>query len=172
MTLIIAFMINLLFEIIASQINIFKVDSYLYYANILRYLFIITLGLWIFDKEPLKGIDSFKIPKVIYFCALLSFLYLLCFSIFNLEFIFFNQFLDSKFSLFGAHMFLIAFYPLIIYIIAFKILPSSSNNIIIKFIGFLGNASYHIFLFQTLFFGFIGNPYNLIIKSKMITIIF
>jgi peptidoglycan/LPS O-acetylase OafA/YrhL len=58
----------------------------------------------------------------------------------------------------GSYLFIMAYYPLAIYMLEFKFLPSSSNNRVVNLLQYLGKASYQVFLIQILFFAFLYNP--------------
>ncbi|MBI5680673.1 MAG: acyltransferase family protein [Methanobacterium sp.] len=169
--LIVAFLINFAFEIIATFFPVFQGNSYEYRASIFRYLFMIALGLWIMDKmDDISIIDFFSKYKWIAIGVILSFVYLVMRSVYNW---YVPYFLPSWQS---VNMFS-AFYPLIICILGFIYLPSESSNKIINFIGTIGKASYHIFLVQIIYFAsgftiisFIIPP-NLYVTYSLFTII-
>jgi peptidoglycan/LPS O-acetylase OafA/YrhL len=168
LTLLFAFLISFVFELFSSNLNAFNSDSYLYYANILRYLFLITLGLWVFEGfEPKKRIRSSRESYLVMVGLAISILYLMAFSVFHWEFPFFNNFWGTEYPTLGSYVFLMAFYPLAIYMLAYRILPSNSHNKLVRSIQYLGKASYHIFLVQILFFAVLYNPYSIILRHEL-----
>lgn len=163
LTLISTFAISLVFEIVSSYVGLLNADAYIYYANILRYLFVITLGLWVLEAfEPSKSIRSSRESAIILAGVVVSVIYLVAFGIFHWEVPFFNTFWGTEYPTLGSYVVLAVFYPLALYMLAYKILPSTSENRIVKFIAYVGKASYHVFLVQIMFFAVFYNPYSLI----------
>lgn len=154
LTLISCFVINFIFEIAASMIPFLSNNSYLYAASILRYLFLIVLGLW--------ASDNFKLDKIIHnkyiiIGLLIGIFYIFINSLFSLNFPCFQPY-------WGIQNILSSFYPFIICILGIKYFPNNSINKTVNFVGYIGKASYHIFLMQILFFGLF---WLLIIKLNM-----
>jgi hypothetical protein len=168
LTLIATFVISFLFEVTSSYIGALNSDAYIYYANILRYLFVITLGLWVLEAfEPNKRIRSTLETVIILIGVAVSVIYLIAFGIFHWEFALFNNFWGTEYPTLGSYVVIASFYPLALYMLAYKILPSASNNRIVKFIAYTGKASYHVFLVQILFFAVFYNPYATISQSGL-----
>lgn len=166
LTLIATFAISFLFEVASSYIGVLNSDAYLYYANILRYLFMITLGLWVLEAfEPNKRIRSTLETVIILIGVAVSVIYLVAFGIFHWEFALFNNFWGTEYPTLGSYVVIASFYPLALYMLAYKFLPSKSSNKIVKFIAYTGKASYHVFLVQILFFAVFYNPYATISQS-------
>lgn len=143
--LLISFLITFLFEILAYQTQIVVTDPYLYNSCIIRYLFVISLGLW-----TVKHVDFSKITSniLLLICILFSTVYLVIYSCYGWGFPYFS-------NGWGAQNVLTSFYPLLIFLVGMRFLPQKSNNIILNFVGLIGKASYHIFLLQILFFGLV-----------------
>lgn len=168
-TLIGTFALSFIFELISAKLSILNANSYLYYANILRYLFLITLGLWVIEGfEPHKRFRSRQESLIVLMGLVVSTVYLLAFSFFHWQFPYFNNFWGTEYPTLGSYLFIMAFYPLAIYMLEFKFLPSSSNNRVVKFIQYLGKASYHVFLIQILFFAVLYNPYGFILRHGLL----
>jgi peptidoglycan/LPS O-acetylase OafA/YrhL len=168
LTLIATFVISLLFELISPYISALNADAYIYYANILRYLFVITLGLWVLEAfEPTKRIRSNLESVIVLIGLVVGVIYMVAFGIFHWEVPFFNTFWGTEYPTLGSYVVIVAFYPLVLYMLAYRILPSNSENKIIKFIAYVGKASYHVFLVQILFFAVFYNPYATISQSGL-----
>lgn len=168
LTLIATFAISLLFELISPYISALNADAYIYYANILRYLFVITLGLWVLEAfEPTKRIRSNLESFIVLIGLVVGVIYMVAFGIFHWEVPFFNTFWGTEYPTLGSYVVIVAFYPLVLYMLAYRILPSNSENKIIKFIAYVGKASYHVFLVQILFFAVFYNPYATISQSGL-----
>lgn len=162
LTLIASFAISFLFEVVSPYVGALNSDVYLYYANILRYLFVITLGLWVLEGfEPSKRIRSTRESAIVLIGLAVGVIYLVAFGIFHWEVPFFNNFWGIEYPTLGSYVVLVAFYPLALYMLAYKFLPSTSGNKIVKYIAYFGKASYHIFLVQILFFAVFYNPYSI-----------
>ncbi len=142
--LIMSLILNFAFEITASKISIFN-GSYLYSACILRYIFLITLGMWLVDKYEHGNLKSFVSEKIIILGLILSITYIMGVSVFSWNFMYFQKAWQPQ-------TVLSFFYPLILCAIGIKYLPSIPN-IFWNILGVIGKASYHIFLVQILFFG-------------------
>ncbi|MHC1681701.1 MAG: acyltransferase family protein [Clostridiaceae bacterium] len=145
--LLLMFLINLTFELISPHILFFKTNIYYYNSSIFRYLFAIALGIWIGNKKTYSKNEKLFISLGFIF----STVYLILSVFFNFKFIYFIP-------VWRTQNLLSFFYPLIIVLLGIKFLPPKSNNILAKLLAFLGKASYHIFLFQILFFSLIA-PY-------------
>lgn len=142
LTLISSFIISFLFEISALHFSLLMNDSYLYKANIFRFLFVITLGLWSIENIDFKKIFS---NKLLILGSLFSISYILFYSFFNWNVPFFGGY-------WATQNVLSFFYPLLIFVVGMKLLPTISKNKLLNFIGTIGKASYHIFLLQIVFF--------------------
>ena len=142
--LISSFILSFAFELIAFQVPILDNSFYWYKACILRYLFLIVLGMWMVDNFEPGNLKSLIIKKSLLTGLILSTVYIIGVSIFLLEFPYFQ-------SPWQPQTILSFFYPLILCAIGIRYLPSSSNHIWNGF-RLIGKASYHIFLIQILFF--------------------
>lgn len=142
--LISSFILSFAFEIISFQVPILDNSFYWYKACILRYLFLIVLGMWLVDNFEPENLKSLIIKKPVLAGLILSTIYIIGVSIFLWEFPYFQ-------SSWQPQTILSFFYPLILCAIGIRYLPSSSNRILNGF-RLIGKASYHIFLIQILFF--------------------
>lgn len=140
LTLFSCFLINLTFELVSKQY--ISIGSYVYGASILRYLFLICLGIMLIN---INNKSMFK-NKLIVTGFVLSMIYLV------ISF-FLGWFSNYFISTYQYTTLLTAFYPLMLVIIGLKYLPHRSNFILTKLLALIGKASYHIFLVQILFFG-------------------
>lgn len=159
--LVMAFIINLFFELIVVYFPIFYNDAYIYKACILRYLFTIALGLWVSDKLTTMSIkELFSTYKFILVGLGLSIIVIAEYAILGVLFPFLASWQPQNL--------LSAFYPFVIMILLYHILPSETNNKIVKFGGSLGKASYHIiFLMQILYFSLGYTGVKLILTTKL-----
>ncbi|MGB9979489.1 acyltransferase family protein [Methanobacterium sp.] len=142
--LIAAFILNFAFEILAFQIPALGNNSYWYRACILRYLFLITLGMWLVDNFEPSHLKSMIKRKSLLIGLVVSISYIISVSIFSLKFPYFQ-------SSWQPQTVLSFFYPLVLCALGIKYLPSVPNRIWNSF-KLVGRASYHIFLIQMLFF--------------------
>lgn len=142
--LITGFILNFAFEILATQAPVLSNNSYWYRACILRYLFLITLGMWLADNFEPKHLKALIKRKNLLFGLIISIAYIVGVSIFSLKFPYFQ-------STWQPQTVLSFFYPLILCALGIKYLPSISNPFWNCF-RVVGKASYHIFLVQMLFF--------------------
>ena len=142
--LITGFILNFVFEILSTQISFLSDNSYWYRACILRYLFLIILGMWLVDNFESANLKSLIKKKNVLTGLIVSIVYITGVSIFSWKFPYFQ-------SSWQPQTILSFFYPLIICAIGIRYLPSVPNNIW-NCIGLIGKASYHIFLIQILFF--------------------
>lgn len=139
--LLICFILDFSFQLTAPYISIFVDTPYLYSANIFRYLSAIALGLWISNNFSVSA----KRNRFILFGSILSMTYLFAYNISSYQFPYFLHNWKTQ-------NILSFFYPSLLVMIGMKILPTVSKNRILIFLGFIGKASYHIFLFQILYF--------------------
>lgn len=148
LTIIFSFIVNIIFEIIAANFLLSSFGLEFYTSCVLRYIFLITLGLWLLDNFNPEQINDFFHKKIVIVGSIISILYLTLSTFFTYRFPTF-LFLSSNW---GSQNILSFFYPLVLFAIGFKVLPSNIKNKIINFTALIGKASYHIFLFQILFF--------------------
>lgn len=127
---------HLIFGIIGSNnaINFF-------YCNILLYLGSIGMGLWLSNNQELKD----KQNKFILILLPLSIIYFIEYTFFGF----------SKYLFLGDFNLLTVPYAAFIVLIALKYLPETPQSKLSKFIEQLGNSTYHILLFQILYFSII-----------------
>lgn len=142
--LITSFILNLAFEILATQTPILNNNTYWYKACILRYLFLITLGMWFVNNFELTALKSFIRTKVLLIGLTVSIAYMIGVSVFSWNFPYFQ-------TPWQPQVILSFFYPLILCAIGITCLPSIPNHIW-NGLSLIGKASYHIFLIQIIFF--------------------
>lgn len=143
--LILSFVLSFVFEVLANQIPVLKNNPYLYSACSLRYLFIMALGVWTVDNFDTNNLRALLKRKFILMGLSVSVVYMMAVSVFNWNFIYFQ-------SVWQPQNVLSFFYPLTLCLIGLRYLPSVAGKIY-GLIGFIGRASYHIFLVQIIFFG-------------------
>lgn len=142
--IVLAFLLDLAFQLTAPYITAFENDYYLYHANILRYLSAIALGMWISNNH---GLFSRK-NRFILAGSVMSFLYLVsvAFFSFRLPFIAYD-------GMWIAQNVVSFFYPAAIVLIILRIFPRIQKVPLRQFICLSGKASYHIYLTQLLVLG-------------------
>ncbi len=124
--LISSFVLSFTFELIATQIPILDNSFYWYKACILRYLFLIVLGMWLVDNFESINLKSLITKKSVLAGLILSTVYIIGVSIFLWEFPYFQ-------SPWQPQTILSFFYPLVLCAIGIRFLPSSSSNYILNF---------------------------------------
>ena len=146
--LVLSFIINLLFD---SMVYIQSLHGYnvsYHFSCILGYIFLPALGLWIserldFHNPRFKTI--FDTNKNILILGLIISLGSLIF------FVLFEGLIPQMVPGVFVRLFT-SFYPLFLFVVGMKYLPSISNNRIAGFLSLIGKASYHIFLIQIVLF--------------------
>jgi hypothetical protein len=142
-------LINLGFETIASRLLFFEARPHAYSACVFRYFAHLGVGIWL-SLYP----DIFhRRNHFIFWAAPVSIAYLGWISISGHPLPFFRP-------EWQPHNFLAVFYPAVLILAGMKWLPSASANLFLRFIARCGIASYHIFLFQMLWFGFGGGAHS------------
>lgn len=146
------FAIDIIFQISAPHIQIFKSDLYLYSACIFRYFSALALGFYIAKEFLRTGHIDLKGSNNRFI--------LLLFPV-SVAYLVMWRFTQQPFPLFldvwGEQNVFSFFYPLMLVILAFNNWQRIHleehrrlNSALVK----IGEASYHIFLVQMLFFGF------------------
>lgn len=165
LTLIILFLIDLLFELVAPHISIFIDEPYLYSACIFRYFSAIGLGLYV--SNDLIESKKLNVMKKKYIFILMGFPI-------SVIYIFMVSFTQQPFPLFfdlwNSQNIIAVFYPLMLIIVMFNLFPEKAKNIIYKLLSMIGKASYHIYLVQILFFGFGFSFMKIVNKNNFIII--
>ena len=162
--LLIMFFLNILIEFIALN-NAFLNNSFNHSANILRFVFLIALGMYLYSNED-------KNEKLFKLLSLFSFFYLLIWGIlkFDTPFVVNSKSWQNYFSYLYTYIFVYYF---------FKILENYKERIQILIL--IGKASWHIFLIQVAYFGmdlkriffeFISSYISNYMLNGLITIIF
>ncbi|MFH2106591.1 MAG: acyltransferase family protein [Candidatus Micrarchaeota archaeon] len=134
----IAFILNLGFEIIAPNLQMINENPKIYAEIILRYLFIISLGMFVAEDRDIFS----KKNRFILLGFAISVLYLVASSSSSG---FFKDAWKSQ-DLFAG------FYPLMIVLLSIRYLPKDLSRIYSKILSMIGKASYHIYIMQILFF--------------------
>jgi peptidoglycan/LPS O-acetylase OafA/YrhL len=148
--IVILFAIDIAFQLLAPHIPVFESDPYLYSACILRYFSALGLGFYVAREFLNKGRIELADNRFILVLLPVSVVYL-----------FIGRWVLQPFPLFldawGTQNVISFFYPLMLIILAFN----NWQRIHLDRYGRLsrawlkiGEASYHIFLVQMLFFGF------------------
>jgi peptidoglycan/LPS O-acetylase OafA/YrhL len=143
--LVLTFILSFVFELAAHQIPIFGTDSYVYKACILRYIFVIALGMYAVDKLNTHNLNFLIKNKLFWIGLVVSVSYMLLVSVFGWKISYFN-------SSWQPQIFLSFFYTLFLCALGLRYLPSISTKFS-RNIALIGKASYHIFLVQIILFG-------------------
>jgi hypothetical protein len=142
------------FLLISQQIAYFDKDRYLYDAAFFRYLSAIALGLWL--SVFVSG-DSRRGTWLVAILGLASALYL-----------YFHQYQGISLPYirpeWQAQLFLTFPYATGLVFLFILIFPHQSGNKILGAMALLGQASYHIFLVQVLYFGLITDDSNVLLN--------
>lgn len=162
--LIILFLCDIIFQLISPFILIFNEIPYLYSACILRYFSAISLGLYIHDELlNYSYIDIYSKRN----------LFILLYLPISIVYLFLSNFIGQPFPLFsdkwGFQNVISFFYPLILVIIVLNIRAFKFENdrIFFKIFILIGQASYHIFLIQMIFFSFNLSFVNLFLNLNI-----
>ena len=136
-----SFILNFVGEVL---INYIVQDNYIYSACIVRYLFLIYLGFYLYDTIIQNNFEtsSRKIKFFLIVGFILSLLYLIIEKYWKIPI--FNQ-------RWSKQLFLGNFYPIGLVYLMMRYLPEKTGKL-----DKIGKASYHIFLIQILYF--IYNP--------------
>lgn len=154
-----SFIFNFVFEILSIQTPFLSNNSYVYKSCILRYLFLLVLGMWMVDNFEPESVKSVIKNKMVLIGSVMSFIYILLVSAFSWYFPYFQ-------TPWQPQTILSFFYPLILCVFGLKYLPSAGNSFW-NIISLIGKASYHIFLLQIIFFGAGFSVTSLIANSGM-----
>lgn len=142
------------FQLIAAQMSYFEQDSYLYDAAFFRYLSAIVLGLWtarMIEKPFLQYgwlLVALGIASGLY-------LYLLQYQQWRL--LPFREAWQSQVLLTFPYAALMVYLGL-------KAFPQQSDFFAWRVLAFVGQASYHIFLVQVLYFGLVQDDSNILLN--------
>jgi peptidoglycan/LPS O-acetylase OafA/YrhL len=151
LTIVMCFVVNLAFEL--SALFVFASGAeYLYKANILRYLSAIALGLWISDDFDLFSTRN----RFILLGAPVSIAYLLLSDIVAFPnaagtYTTINPWFLPEWYTQNMVSF---FYPTLLVLIGIRYLPVTTKNPAASMLAHCGKLSYHIFLFQIVYFAF------------------
>lgn len=145
-TTLILLLAEVTFLLISYQIGYFNQDRYLYDAAFFRYLTAIALGFWL-SVIILKGTRSGWLLGIA--------------GIGSAVYLYFNQYQGIRLPgirpEWQAQLFLTFPYATLLIFLFVLILPQRSDNKALVAMAKLGQASYHIFLVQVLYFGLITN---------------
>ena len=154
LTIILSFIISIMFQILCNSLfdfsNVSFKISVLYQGCILRFLPCFTLGIFIsenYQKEKLKLF--IKQNRFILIGIIISIFFTIFHLIKEIKILYIRIFYDI----------LTVFYPLLIILLIIEYFPNSKEN---RLIILISKASYHIFLFQIIYFSF---RFNLTIEN-------
>lgn len=168
-TVLLAYILNLGFELIAPHIGVLNTQTYLYSANIFRYIFVIAFGLFISEeylsKKKANLLSYRNYAVLLLFPLSVFYLYLGHYS--------WQPFSFLKYD-WGTHNIIAFPYVIVLTVLLLNIDYKKYLDIrTIGFIAIIGQASYHIYLIQMLFFGFrvFGNIQTGILQIIMLNLI-
>lgn len=151
-------LLEVLFLLVSKHYNLFddKESEYLYSAALPRYFSALALGLWL--AKAIKQRLKFSWLAVFLGAGTFSilYLYLIIYGGLHIPLIYESWDMQNVFS-FG--------YPALLILSTVYVLPASSDNIILRGVAYLGQASYHIFLVQVLYFGLTTEHSNLLFNE-------
>ncbi|GHA59022.1 acyltransferase family protein [Pontibacter akesuensis] len=136
--------LEVLFQLLATQVAYFDKENYLYDAAFPRYFSAIAFGLWLAYSPGAKKQWPFALPLVILGVIAAGFLWLVVYQGLKVDFL--------RPEWFTQHLLTFGYAAFWVWL-GLRLLPSSSNVIFLKLLATLGKASYHIFLVQVLYFG-------------------
>lgn len=112
-----------------------------FYCNLLLYSFSIGVGLWLTRNHKLNAKEN----RFILILLPISILYFIEYTIFGF----------SKYFIIGDYNFLTVPFSAFIFMLTMKYIPKNPQNKLAKLISRIGKSTYHIFLFQILYFSII-----------------
>lgn len=140
--LVLSFIISLLFELLANQLHM-NGETYIYNACVLRYLFVIALGIYAADALKTTNLSFFKKNKIWVFIVI------------SIAYMFWVSALGNHLTIIPEYwqpmIFLSFFYTFFLCALGLRYLPKNSNKFIDK-VSLMGKASYHIYLVQIVAF--------------------
>ncbi|MBZ9688903.1 acyltransferase family protein [Clostridium estertheticum] len=137
--LISSFIINMGFELFSYYANI---SNSIYRVVAIRYLFIVALGVYL-------ALYEIKNRKILFVGALFSLIYITSINYFGLNLPVFHAWKSQN-----APSFV---WPFVLVLVGLNKLPAYSRTFIGLVLAKIGQRSYHIFLFQSVFFIFLPN---------------
>lgn len=140
------------FQLLANQLTYFDQDRYLYDASFLRYLSAVVLGLWL---ARLVGIAPAWQNIIVAVAGLTSavYLYLLGYQ---------GVALPPFRPEWQLQVFLTFPYAALLVLLGMLLFPHNSRRLWARGLALVGQASYHIFLAQVLYFGLVRDDSNLL----------
>lgn len=144
--------LEVVFLLISADLQLFTRNNYLYSAAFPRYFSAIAFGL-VLSKLIFRQARATKII-LITSLAIISCVYLL-------EMLYGDLDIPQIKPEWEAQNVLTFSYAAFIVLVLFKILPDQSDNGVLKFLAAMGQASYHIFLLQIVYFGLINQNNHL-----------
>ncbi|MEJ8802317.1 acyltransferase family protein [Pontibacter sp. H249] len=145
------------FLLFSKKYNLFEGEdlAYIYAAALPRYFSALALGLWL-AKSINKGFKP-SVLLIFLLLGLLSILYLYLTVYHDLHIpIVYESWATQNMFAFG--------YAALLILLIILLLPASSDNYILRLIANIGQASYHIFLVQVLYFGLTIDHSNLLLN--------
>ncbi len=136
--LISAFIINMIFELFSYYTNI---SNSIYRVASLRFLFVAAIGVYL-------ALYEIKRKKLFLIGVLFSLVYITSIEYFGVNF--------PVYHLWGSQNAPSFLLPFALVVVGLKKFPSESKTLIWRYLGKIGGKSYHIFLFQALYFISLG----------------
>lgn len=142
LTVVSLFLLDILFQLFAMNVELFKANQYLYSGSIFRYLSALVIGMWLAKDFGVKS----KRNRWIIVGSVFSTIYLLTghfYSVFSFHEGWTTQ---NVFSF---------FYPALLVMIGLNFFPNMAESNFAKICSLIGRSSYHIFLVQMIYFGLV-----------------
>jgi hypothetical protein len=143
------------FLLISDNLQLFTRNNYLYSAAFPRYFSAIAFGL-VLSKLVIRPARATKII-LIFSAAIISCVYLLQITYGQME-------IPQIKPEWKTQNVLTFSYAAFIVLLLFKALPNHSTNWLLRFLASMGKSSFHIFLFQIVYFGLINQKHFLLLN--------
>jgi peptidoglycan/LPS O-acetylase OafA/YrhL len=147
-------MLEIVFQLLATQVSYFENDSYLYDAAFFRYLSAIVLGLWL-ARMMEKPLLRYGWPLLVLGLGSGVYLYLLQYQ--QLTLLPFREAWQSQVLLTFPYAALLVY-------LCIKTFPQQSGFVVWRVLAYVGQASYHIFLAQVLYFGLVQDDTQIMLN--------
>ncbi|MBC5991701.1 acyltransferase family protein [Pontibacter cellulosilyticus] len=146
--------LEVLFLLVSKKYSLFEGDDmeYLYSAALPRYFSAFAFGLWLAKaiRQPYR--ISILLAFLVLGAIAINYLYFVVYRGLSIPFIY-NSWAMQNVMSFG--------YAALLILMVIYTLPSESDNFILQGFAKLGQASYHIFLVQVVYFGLVSDFSNL-----------
>ncbi len=136
------YVVEFIFDIVVRQLPVFSQDMMFYSCCVVGFFSFVALGFWLSDNQKIIARRNLFILILVP----VSVLYLILYHGFDLQFPFFVS------NALNENLFM-SFYTGFIFLLLYNLLPKKVTSRLGHLYQLIGQASYHIFLVQILFFG-------------------